>query len=84
MTVRMTKDLLAIIKIYVGSAFDLLLFSVAAWEGVDHGLRTVSAVGAIVVLVYLIRKYRQDYRLKKLDEEIKILEIKKLTKRKRR
>jgi len=77
----MTRELFGLIKLYIGSLFDILLFSIAAWDGVDHGLRTVSAIGAIVVLVYLIRKYKQDYRLKQLDEEIKRLELNKLKKR---
>lgn len=71
----MNKDVISFIKLYFGSAFDLMLFSLAAWDGLDHVLRTISALGGLVVLVYLIKKYRQDYRLKKMDEEIKKIEL---------
>ncbi len=80
----MTRDLVVFLKLYIGSAFDLFLFALAAWEGADHVLRTISAIGGILVLIYLIRKYQQDYKLKKLDEEIKLLNIKKLKKQTKR
>jgi len=70
----MNRDLVIMIKIYFGSALDVILFSLAAWDGIDHVLRTISAVGAIVVLWYLRRKYNQDHKLKKIEEEIKKIE----------
>lgn len=55
----------AIAKTYLMALLDLLLFSMAAWEGLDHVLRTIAAVGAIIVLYFTIRKAKKDIELKK-------------------
>jgi hypothetical protein len=77
MTGKMDKEILSLVKIYIGSVLDIALFGIAAWEGLDHGLRTVSAAGAIVLLFFLIRKHILDYRVKKIEEEIKRGELEK-------
>jgi len=78
----MTKEFLTFIKLYVGSMFDIVLFSVAAWDGVDRGLRTISGIGAVVMLVYLIRKHIQDYKVQKIEQAIKELQLAEARKKK--
>lgn len=74
---KMDRELLSLVKIYIGSVIDILLFGVAAWDGVDHVLRSISAVGAIVVLIYLIRKHRLEYSVRKTEHQIKKIELEK-------
>ncbi|MGB4971500.1 MAG: hypothetical protein WBO32_02515 [Cyclobacteriaceae bacterium] len=66
--------LYTIAKYYVLASFDLLLFALAAWDGIDHGLRTIAAIGAIIVLYFTIKKIKKDIELKSaMHEREKIL-----------
>lgn len=55
----------SIAKTYLMALLDLLLFSMAAWTELDHVLRTIAAVGAIIVLYFTIKKANKDIELKK-------------------
>lgn len=68
------NHLYTIAKYYLLASFDLFLFAIAAWDGIDHVLRTISAVGAIIVLYFTWRKLKKDIELKSaMHEREKIL-----------
>lgn len=64
-----------IMKHYLLAMFDLFLFSMAAWDGLDHGLRSIAAIGGIVVLIYTIRKIKRDIDLKRIQHERESVEL---------
>lgn len=72
---KMEKELLSIGKYWLVTILELYLFGVAAWDTFDHVTRTVSGLGAIIILIFLVRKYRQDYEIKNLEKDKLKLEI---------
>lgn len=53
------------VNYYLIAVLDYYFASVAVgiWDGLDHGLRTIAAIGVIITTWYLIKKYRSEKEL---------------------
>lgn len=69
-------------KLYFVGLIDYMLAAVVFWDQLDHGLRTIAAIGVILSTWYLIKKYQSEKKLndektkrERLEQQIKEQEL---------